>query len=181
MKTTVYFIRHGAVANPENVLYGRLPGFPLSMEGRLMAEKLAKLFSKKEISAVYTSPQLRCRQTARPLALFLNLPFHLSRLIQEVGSDFDGIGKDEFEKIEPDISDSKALLNYRRESVEDVQQRMTLFVKRMTKRYPGLTIAAVSHGDPIVILRAFLEGKSFNWDYKKNNYVPIGGYCRILV
>ncbi len=181
MKTTIYFIRHGAVANPENVLYGRLPGFPLSTEGRLRAEKLAKLFSKKGISAVYTSPQLRCRQTARPLARALRLPIHLSCLIQEIGTSFDGIRKDEFEKIEPIISDSGTIPNYEREAKEDVQRRMSLFVRRMAKHHSGQVIVAVSHGDPIVILKAFLAGQSFNWNYKKNNYVPIGGYCRILV
>ena len=34
----VHLVRHGEVANPDRVLYGRIPGFHLSEPGRLMAE-----------------------------------------------------------------------------------------------------------------------------------------------
>ena len=35
--TVVHLLRHGEVSNPRGVLYGRLPGYHLSEEGRLMS------------------------------------------------------------------------------------------------------------------------------------------------
>ena len=39
--TVVHLLRHAEVSNPRGVLYGRLPGFHLSEEGRLMAKSAA--------------------------------------------------------------------------------------------------------------------------------------------
>ena len=35
--TVVHLLRHGEVHNPNHVLYGRLPGYHLSANGRMMA------------------------------------------------------------------------------------------------------------------------------------------------
>ena len=45
MKTIVHLLRHGEVHNPQGVLYGRLPGYHLSDDGRLMADAAAKWFA----------------------------------------------------------------------------------------------------------------------------------------
>ncbi len=39
--TVLHLLRHGEVYNPGGVLYGRLPDFHLSEEGRLMAKAAA--------------------------------------------------------------------------------------------------------------------------------------------
>lgn len=181
MSTTIYFVRHAEVENPNNLLYGRLPGFPLSALGKIQAEKLANFFANKKVAAIYSSPQLRCRQTASFIALPLYRKVGVSCLIQEVGSSFDGITKEEFEKVEPDISDSKPLTNYRRESVAEIQKRMRLFVNRMIRNYPNREVIAVSHGDPIVILRAYFQSVPFNWNFKKTHYVAKGRFLKIVV
>ena len=36
-RTTVHFLRHGEVHNPDKILYGRLPSFRLSDDGLKMA------------------------------------------------------------------------------------------------------------------------------------------------
>ncbi len=41
--TIVHLVRHGEVANPTGVLYGRLPGFGLSEDGQMMAKAAADL------------------------------------------------------------------------------------------------------------------------------------------
>ncbi|MEK7611505.1 MAG: histidine phosphatase family protein, partial [Patescibacteria group bacterium] len=96
MSTKIYFVRHADVDNPENLLYGRLPGFPLSRLGHVQTGEITDIFTAEKIAAVFSSPQLRCRQTARPIAQAHHLPVRISRLIQEVGSSFDGISKAEF-------------------------------------------------------------------------------------
>ncbi|HEV3068841.1 MAG TPA: histidine phosphatase family protein, partial [Streptosporangiaceae bacterium] len=35
--TVVHLLRHGEVDNPRGIIYGRLPGYHLSANGRLMA------------------------------------------------------------------------------------------------------------------------------------------------
>lgn len=173
MRTTIYFVRHGEVRNPLNLHYGRLSGFPLNSSGLLQAEKLARFFADKKIVAIYSSPQLRCRQTARPV--------RISYLIQELASSFDGIGKAEFEKIEPDLSNSKPLVNFIRESKEAIQRRMLIFVRKIVKLYPNQKVIVVSHGDPIVIVKAFLSDNNFDWNYKRLNYIGKGQFLKIVV
>lgn len=181
MSTKIYFVRHADVENPENLLYGRLTGFPLSRLGQVQAKELGDLFNSKSITAVYSSPQLRCRQTARSIALAHNLPVLISRLIQEVDSSFDGINKKEFENIEPALSNSTPLAEYPCESKEAIERRMLLFVGRVARHYKNCSIVAVSHGDPLVILKAKLEKKNFDWEYKKANYVAKGCFFEIVV
>ena len=40
-RTIVHLVRHGEVANPRGILYGRIPGYHLSEDGRLMAKAAA--------------------------------------------------------------------------------------------------------------------------------------------
>ena len=40
-KTIVHLVRHGEVANPDGILYGRIPGYHLSEDGRMMAKAAA--------------------------------------------------------------------------------------------------------------------------------------------
>lgn len=181
MSTKIYFVRHADVENPENLYYGRLQGFPLSRLGRVQAEELKDFFSSKKITAIFSSPQLRCRQTARPIARAHHLPVRISRLIQEVGSSFDGISKNEFEKIEPALSNFTPLAKYHRESKEAIERRVLLFVQKISCHYEDCSTVAVSHGDPIVILKAGLEKANFDWDYKKANYVAKGRFLEIVV
>lgn len=64
----VNIVRHGKVHNPENVFYGRLEGFHIAEEGRNMAKELGKKLVEcgiaQQLSKVYSSPQLRARETA---------------------------------------------------------------------------------------------------------------------
>ena len=39
--TVVHLLRHGEVDNPDGIIYGRLPGYHLSANGRAMAEAAA--------------------------------------------------------------------------------------------------------------------------------------------
>src|SRR6185312_7929963 len=46
--TVVHLVRHGEVYNPGGILYGRLPGFHLSEEGRLMAKAAAAFLAGRD-------------------------------------------------------------------------------------------------------------------------------------
>ncbi|MDQ0951723.1 broad specificity phosphatase PhoE [Streptomyces phaeochromogenes] len=66
--TVVHVMRHGEVANPDGVLYGRLPGYRLSELGQQMAERVAEHLASRDITHVVSSPLERARETATPIA-----------------------------------------------------------------------------------------------------------------
>lgn len=67
-RTTVHLLRHGEVHNPENVLYGRIPGYRLSPLGEEMAERAAQHLADRDVVLVVSSPLERAQQTAEPVA-----------------------------------------------------------------------------------------------------------------
>ena len=71
--TVVHLLRHGEVHNPDGVLYGRLPGYHLSANGRMMAAAAADYFDGRPIAAIFASPLERAQETAAPVAERLGL------------------------------------------------------------------------------------------------------------
>ncbi len=72
--TRCYLARHCDVANPDGVLYGHLPNFPLSAKGRQQAAVMGRYLAEAGIRAIYTSPLQRAQETADLLATEL-FPF----------------------------------------------------------------------------------------------------------
>ncbi len=62
---SIIFLRHGqAKNNTERILAGRSPGVPLTEEGVDQSEKAAKFLEEMNISAIYSSPIERAKNTA---------------------------------------------------------------------------------------------------------------------
>ena len=79
----MHLLRHGEVYNPGGVLYGRLPGFHLSEEGRLMAKAAAGFLAGRDVVLLRSSPLDRALETAAPLAAQFGLEVHIDeRLIE---------------------------------------------------------------------------------------------------
>jgi broad specificity phosphatase PhoE len=64
----VALVRHGHVASVGRWLAGRLPGLPLTVEGRAEADRLAAGLAPWPVAAVYSSPLERARETASAIA-----------------------------------------------------------------------------------------------------------------
>src|ERR1700742_3778266 len=89
--TVVHLLRHGEVENPKGVIYGRIPGFGLSEDGRMMAKAAADFLAERDVVAIYTSPLERARETAEPLSERFRLdPIVDDRLI-EPWNHFEGL------------------------------------------------------------------------------------------
>ncbi|PKO17768.1 MAG: phosphoglycerate mutase [Chloroflexi bacterium HGW-Chloroflexi-10] len=71
--TTFLFIRHGDTDDVDEALAGQIDS-PLNAEGFTQAGQLAIALSHLPIDFIFSSPLLRARQTAAPLAKALNLP-----------------------------------------------------------------------------------------------------------
>ncbi|MDP9394196.1 MAG: histidine phosphatase family protein [Actinomycetota bacterium] len=89
-QTVVHLVRHGEVHNPQGVLYGRLPGYHLSALGQRMAERVAEVLSRRDVTAVIASPLERAQETARPLAEALGLEVGCDDRLLEAGNIFQG-------------------------------------------------------------------------------------------
>ncbi|HTU75262.1 MAG TPA: histidine phosphatase family protein [Trebonia sp.] len=89
-KTVVHLLRHGEVYNPQHVLYGRLPNFHLSENGRLMADAAADFFAERDVVALFASPLDRAQETAQPLADCKGLPIQTDRGLIESGNVLEG-------------------------------------------------------------------------------------------
>lgn len=142
--------------NPANVLYGRLPRFRLSDRGRDQAERTARFLSTRTLAAIYTSPLLRARQTVSALTQYHpDVRVHVTRDLLEVRTSYQGepnsILKPGFSFYEPKREEYD-------ESMDDVWRRMRRFLTRIARNHPGEAVAAVSHADPITILRVGLLG-----------------------
>ena len=85
-------MRHGEVANPEHVLYGRLDGFGLSPLGVQMAQAAADELSAsgRPVSALFASPLLRAQQSAAPVARAFALPIQTDERFIEPTNAFEG-------------------------------------------------------------------------------------------
>ncbi len=154
--TTALYVRHADVFNPEEVMYGRLPRFRISDYGRFHAERLAAYLAEEPISAVYTSPMLRARQTARILARrHPGVPIRANRALAEIRTSWQGTAN-------RDLPHDKTVYEMRRldsdESIADILKRMKTFLDYLALEHHGETVVCVSHGDPIKILTLGLAG-----------------------
>ena len=89
--TVVHLLRHGEVANPRHVLYGRLPGFHLSEEGQLQAKAAARHLAGRDVTALLASPLERAQETAEALSEQFGLPVGVDDRLIEAANKFEGL------------------------------------------------------------------------------------------
>jgi broad specificity phosphatase PhoE len=152
--TTLYFVRHGEVHNPDQIHYGRIPGYRLSERGEQEAERAAEFLAQFPLKAIMSSPQRRAQQTAQFIAGKHKLPVTTLDLLNEVYSAVDGqpiaelLAKnwDIYENLEPPY-----------ESFPTVAKRLLQAVEQL--REGAQPVACVTHGDLIVSLHLWARGK----------------------
>jgi broad specificity phosphatase PhoE len=90
--TRVHLVRHGEVHNPGGVLYGRLPHFHLSENGKKMASAAALALQEAGIqpTKLVVSPLLRTQQSAEPIAELFDTKPDLDERIIEPFNFFEG-------------------------------------------------------------------------------------------
>ena len=162
MKTTIYLVRHGEVHNPKDVIYGRMPGFPLSENGRRQAQALGKYLSSRAIAAIYTSPLTRARETATIVSsFFANAPVIDEELLLEVYSPH--LEGKPYRLADEMGWDFYTVKQYKlgQERKRDLWKRMRMAIEKIKRAHKGKSVVIVSHGDPIVMAVSRLLGKPF--------------------
>ena len=180
--TTIYILRHGVYENERNVNPFRLPNFPLSDEGKKQINEIAGYLKDKNISAIYSSPILRTKQSAEIVGKILNKKINYSSLIIEINSPFQGMDLDKYHiiKNEAGIYKNPDYLNNGGETTKQVYNRMKEFLEMILEKHKGENVLMVSHGDPIIFLLYGTVEKDLNKYFKKTlSYIPKGGICRL--
>jgi broad specificity phosphatase PhoE len=147
--TTIYFVRHGEVHNPQGFYYGRLPGFHLSSEGLLQAKRAAAFLEKCQITAIYSSPLERATETAGIISEQLGIESQTSELLLEVFSPFDGQAVSVLAERNWDVYTSTKPPY---EQPIDILNRAQNFTWQIRSNYLGKNIIAVTHGDLIAFM-----------------------------
>lgn len=178
--STILVVRHTEVHNPKAVLYGRLPRYDLSAAGRIQAERIAGFLADWPVALVVSSPLLRARRVARIIASrHPAAPLRQSKLLNEVGSVWHGTP---FRDFPPAFNTYDNRRDPGDESLEQIRARMLTFVRRTGRRHPGQTVVAVSHGDPITILRVALLGRPLTVaSIRGSDYAALGSITRVIV
>jgi broad specificity phosphatase PhoE len=159
VETVVHLIRHGRVHNPENVRYGRAPGFHLSAVGRDQARAAALRLRElgRPLAALVTSPLERAVETAASIAALLRVPaVHDARVI-EAESHFDGLHRWAFALPTHWPWLRNPAMPSWGEPFAEVAARMRTVIDEQRVRHPGGAIAIVSHQSPIWIARRAYE------------------------
>jgi probable phosphoglycerate mutase len=154
--TRISLVRHGLVANPNEVYYGRLDGFGLAAEGRAQAAAAGRFLAHQGVTAIYHSPMLRAQQTALILQAHIqdSAPLMVSDLLNEIHSPYDGRSVAEMENLNWDFYQN-LIPPYERPG--DVLARILTFFEHACHEHPAGHVVGVTHGDPIAfaILWAF--------------------------
>lgn len=160
MITKIWFVRHAEANNPKDIIYGRLPGFGLSKKGKRQAKKLADFFKKKEIEVIYSSPQLRCRQTAKIIIGRRPLKLIIENLLAEGDIGWEGKKKEEIIKSGLyEIYLTKPSLIQGKENFLDIANRAKKMVEKILNKFPGKQVICVTHQDVVRSLRLLLTNQ----------------------
>jgi probable phosphomutase (TIGR03848 family) len=152
--TYILLIRHGEndwVGS--NRLAGRTPEVHLNEKGQAQAASLAQMLAGQPISAVYSSPLVRCIETAQPVAAALNLPLQTEDGILEVDyGDWQGGELKELSK-QPEwqlVQHYPSAFRFPAgETLYEVQARAVGAINRIRIAHPDQVVALFSHGDVI--------------------------------
>ena len=170
-RTVVHLMRHGEVENPEGVLYGRLPGYHLSVRGRQMADVVADHLAGSDLTLVIASPLERAQETAAPIAAGHDLPIMTDAGLIEAGNFFEGkkFGVGDGSLRHPSVWPK--LVNPFRpswgEPYAQIAARMLAVVDRARAEAAGHEAVLVSHQSPVWIARLALEHRRLWHDPRK--------------
>lgn len=147
--------------NLRHLLQGQ-SGYGLLPEGIADAGKAARRLSGKGITVLYSSDQLRARQTARVLhrELGLRTPVRRSLLLREMDYGHStGHPEPVIRRKYPRFRTDATFVFPGGESFQRVQKRAFRWLDRLLRRHPKGRVAVVTHGGWLRTLFAGLRGR----------------------
>jgi broad specificity phosphatase PhoE len=161
--TVVHLVRHGEVENPQRVLYGRIPGFHLSAEGRVMAKAAADFLAGRDVTVLRSSPLDRALETAEPIAAQFGLDVVVDERLIEPWNHFEGmtfgVGDGSLRKPSHWMYLRNPFRPSWGEPYAEVAARMDAAMADAQRAASGHEAILVSHQLPIWIARRCFDGR----------------------
>ena len=174
--TVVHLLRHGEVHNPDHVLYGRLPGYHLSVTGQMMAAAAADFFDGRPVAVVFASPLERAQETARPVAERLGLDIVTDDRLIESENVLEGKAVT-LTRLAVNPGNWRYLWNPFRpswgEPYQHVVGRMRQAIDRAREAARGQEAVCVSHQLPIWVSRLAAEHRPL-WHNPRSRQCALG-------
>jgi broad specificity phosphatase PhoE len=164
----LFLIRHGdAIPEADEIIpSGVYNNLPLSKIGREQAQALAERLKDTHFDAAYSSPLLRCQQTAAPLLDSLKLPLTIVEEIKEVrlvgnfliptlkeGEDLTGLSK-ALQDRQREITRKAAIAGSwdvieESEPSKDFRKRIVTGIDTIARQHIGQRVIVFAHGGTI--------------------------------
>ena len=160
--TKFLLIRHAATDSVGKRLSGRMAGVQLNKEGLMQAQALAERLAGLPLTAIYSSPLDRARETAEPICKALSLEM-------EIYEDFNEIDFGEWtNKSIRELEDQPAFKRFNSfrsstripggELMPEAQVRMVRGLEKLYVRHPNEIVAVISHADMIRAAISYYAG-----------------------
>ena len=181
----IFLVRHGEVVNKKKIIYGYLP-VPLSPKGEKQAKKAGIFLKRKNITAIFVSPQKRAQQTAKIIQKSIGNKIKIitDKNLREsaFGHFSQGLTREQVKNKHP----KEFLLYYRQpskskagETFKNTAARMLKAINKGIKKYPGQNLVFVSHQDPIVAALLKISKRSFDDIHKVKTICDLGSVCEV--
>lgn len=149
----VLLVRHAHTHTIDARLVGRTPGVHLSERGHAELPRLRQQLVTIPLEAVYSSPLVRARETAEPIATDHSLGVEIEEDLNEVdfgdwtGATFDMLRSEPVWNAFNSRRSTAIVPNGERPF--DVQRRVVALLTRLADRHRQGTLAVVSHAEVI--------------------------------
>jgi len=161
--TQLLLIRHGENEYTRTgKLAGWTPGVHLNEAGKKQAEALAERLKPAPITAIYSSPLERARETAKPLAKAKGLKVEIQAGLGEVrygswtGKSLKQLARTKLWRV---VQQHPSAMEFPEgESLWNVQARVVEAIEQIARAHPKELVAAFSHGDIIKLAVAYYLG-----------------------
>jgi broad specificity phosphatase PhoE len=169
--TVVHLVRHGEVENPRGVLYGTIPGFHLSADGRVMAKAAADFLAGRDVTVLRSSPLERALETAEPIAAQFGLDVVMDDRLIEPWNHFQGMTFGVGDGALRRPAHWRHMWNPIRpswgEPYREIAARMRAAMSDAAAATRGHEAVLVSHQLPIWVARRDIEGRRLWHDPRK--------------
>ena len=165
--TTIYLLRHGALADDSRERFIGQIDLPLATEGIRQAQALAQALRHENIGIIYCSDLLRSQQTAKIIADEINVPIEARRELREISlGNWEGLSRSEIKSAFPAQYAARGndIENYRipgGESFADCRLRV-LAAWEAIQNCGSERVAVVSHAGINRLLLCHLLGMPVN-------------------
>jgi len=156
-------VRHGSTSLDNATRFWGKTDVALSHVGIRQAEKLRDRLATQKINAAYSSRLKRARATAEIITAGVTDITPLAELDEINFGWIEGLTFEEIQKLHPDLAREMANWGFRQkfpggESLDELDNRLQGFLKRLSKHKPEETVLIVAHGGTLRALICDLLG-----------------------